>query len=83
MATGEGLTYMALICYAENPEDAINQFSNRFDPYFAIGASVDPGIKFDIPGGELLFSDALRQSMLKWHDKGYINFYSSIHVNFS
>lgn len=81
-ATGEGRTIQALITYAENEEDAIKQFGQAFDPYFAIGAEATEGvIKSEITS--YLFSEAVFDSVLKMEGKANIRLSAELHFNFS
>lgn len=57
-ATGEGVTIMAIIGYADNVEQAKALFTDKFGEYFAIGCETQEGI---VRNGvtEFLFSKTL------------------------
>ncbi len=57
-ATGEGVTYMAIIDYATTPEDIKQKFTERFGEYFTIGCEVGVGVVRN-PVTKFLFSEAL------------------------
>lgn len=86
-ATGEGLTYMVLVCLAEDANHAIKRFGEIFDNYFATGAEVYDGLRFDLPACKLLISDRMQESLTKIYNggnpTGNISFHASFHMNFS
>lgn len=43
-ASGEGRSLFARIAYAETASDAIGQFGDAFDPFFARGADAEEGV---------------------------------------
>ena len=88
-ATGEGHTYMVLYTTGCGPEDdlranAMATFKKIFGDYFAIGAEVQDGMVFDFPGSKLLIGDQLKATLEDWvKDAGSLEYYASLHVNFS
>jgi hypothetical protein len=61
IATGEGRTVMVLYTRAlgadDGIENALTQFKSNFGAYYAQGATVYSGLKFDCPGADLFVSD--------------------------
>lgn len=89
LATGEGVTYMALITrgYGQGKtraENAMNRFREIFGDYMAQGATVKPGLHLEFPGSKVLISDAMREKINDWNDNaGGLEWHSSLHLNFS
>jgi len=81
-ATGEGITYSAIITYAENETDAIRLFTEKFGEYFAIGCKASVGIVRNHVT-EFLFSPALLNKLDKHKTDGMINVYGEYHLNLS
>jgi hypothetical protein len=95
-ATGEGRTVMVLytkgypvgLDYDDPTKDgkywALESFKNQFGDWYAAGAEVHQDMVFDFPGSELLLSDKLKESLTNWEkNAGNLEYYASIHVNFS
>lgn len=80
-ATGEGQTYMVVITYANDEEAALGAFKTKFGDWFAIGAEVHEGLKFDFAGAELLISKAARKALQEWNGRVHLHFAASVHVN--
>jgi len=82
-ATGEGVTYMAIIDYATTPEEIKQKFTERFGEYFTIGCDVEVGIvRNDVT--QLLFSEALLVRLEKNDNEGVCGALSAsgeYHVN--
>lgn len=81
-ATGEGITYSAIITYAEDEEDAQRLFSEQFGEYLAIGCKASIGIVRNHVT-ELLFSPALLNKLDKHKSDGMINVYGEFYLNLS
>lgn len=86
-ATGEGITHMVLICIAEDGDGAIKEFTRVFGSYFAIGAEVYDGLRFDLPACKLLIGDTTRKALTKVYNDGQptgnMSFNATLHFNFS
>jgi hypothetical protein len=86
IATGEGRTIMVLYTRgfgeSEGMENALTRFKSIFGDYFAIGATVYSGMKFDFDNAEMFISKALKESLIKW-EKDYWNleYHFSLHIN--
>lgn len=78
-ATGEGETVMAIVLRAPDKEQALRTFIDRFDPYWARGATAEEGVAGDMITG-LLLPDTTRAALLsgavrEWY--AYLHFNSS------
>jgi hypothetical protein len=64
-------------------ELALEKFSKTFGAYYAIGATVYPGLHFDNPAAQLLIGPTLQDKLIAWEAKaGGFEYRSSMHVNF-
>jgi hypothetical protein len=80
--TGEGRTIQALITYADNQEEAIEKFSQTFDPFWARGAEAVEGI-LENEVTQYLFSPNCLKSVKEMEGKANIKLFSELHFNFS
>lgn len=81
-ATGEGLTYSAIITYAESEDDAKRLFTEKFGDYLAIGCIASMGIIRNHVT-EFLFSPALLSKLEKHATDAMINVYGEYYLNLS
>ena len=82
MATGEGRTMIAMICYADNEQDAIKKFAKEHGSYYAIGAEAMEGIVETPLVLQLITKDVLK--FAKENEfKASIIITNSLHYNFS
>ena len=85
-ATGEGTTFMVLYTRGfgegDGIDNAMNRFKEIFGDYYALGATVYSGMKYDIDKSKILITPWLRKSLEEW-EKEYWNleYYFSIHLN--
>jgi hypothetical protein len=85
-ATGEGRTQMILIGSYEDASKAKDRFKQIFDPYFAIGCTIEEGINID--GMEHMVPDYIinrfrENEDIKTSNRGYLEYYTSFHMNFA
>jgi hypothetical protein len=63
---------------------ALKQFKEKFGDWFASGATVYSGMIFDFDGSDLLLSSELKNQLQSWENTaGGLEYYASIHFNFS
>ena len=63
---------------------ALKQFAEKFGSYFARGATAKEGLHFDSGSARLLVSPELQAKLKDWEkNAGGLEYYSSMHVNFS
>jgi hypothetical protein len=90
-ATGEGRTQMILITRAYGPKDgatnALNRFKEIFGDYYAMGAEVKEGLMLNKSYIRELISTDTWRTLVKWTTNdvapGALEYFSSLHVNFS
>lgn len=84
--TGEGSTVMVLITKGYGPktpkENAMDEFSRIFGAYYAMGAEIHEGIKTDFLGSKLVIPEKTIEILQK-NDAGNMNYFASMHVNYS
>ena len=81
-ATGEGLSIMAQITYAENEQQALKQFEERFGNWYRQGAEATEGVVRNHIT-EFVFSKKTLDFCDKEQGNCNIDFYSSGHFNYS
>ncbi len=80
-ATGEGLTYMAIIGYASNTEEAKKLFSDQFHEYYVVGCKAEQGVVCN-EVTKLLFSETLLDNLEKHNEhSGALFAYGEFHLN--
>jgi len=79
-ATGEGVTYSAIIGYAKNAKGAKKLFANKFNEYLAIGCEAEEGV---VKNGitKFIFSDELLKAIKKAENKANLVAYGEYHEN--
>ena len=88
-ATGEGMTHMVMFTrgYGESPdrkENVRKSFANKFGGYYAMGVEIFDGINLNLDGIDLLLSEKMKAALDDWQkDAGGLEYFASIHVNFS
>jgi len=79
-ATGEGMTHMVVVSYAQDEEDIKKKFADHFSAYMAIGVEIHEGIVEQ----ELVLTGPILESLRRSEAKqGWIDYYAQLHVNFS
>lgn len=73
---------MARISYARDAEDARRQFGETFDPYYAQGCTVEPGVARN-EVTSLLWSATALEYFERLDPRGGIEANSSFHFNLS
>lgn len=81
-ATGEGMTNMVLVISAEDDQTALERFKTIFGDWLSIGAEVHDGLAFDKVRPALI-SQEVRLHLESQQGKAYIEYYCSLHLNFS
>jgi len=88
-ATGEGITHMVLFTKgygkdADRSKNAFETFERHFGAYYAQGAEITPGLRFEFNGAKLMISDELRAKLQQWAEQaGGLEYHATLHVNFS
>lgn len=80
-ATGEGITHMIWMGFAEDASKALKGFEKQFGSWYAQGAEVVQGFCFENRPARILISDATK-SLLTDPDC-YKSYHASVHVNYS
>ncbi len=81
-ATGEGRTISALITYAENEKNALNEFSKTFGDFFVLSATAEEGIvKNEVV--RMLFNDKLFKRLEETEGLGNAKLSAQYHFNFA
>lgn len=81
-ATGEGITYSAIIAYAEDEADAKRLFAKQFGEYLSIGCKATIGIVRNHVT-EFLFSPFLLDKLDQHNGNGNIKVHGEYHLNLS
>ncbi len=92
-ATGEGRTLMLLVTHAhghglqDGAVNALERFSSIFGSYYAQGAEVEEGLQLNKSWITWVVSGETRKNLMSWQDgdsaPGGLEYFSSLHVNFS
>lgn len=81
-AAGEGRAMMALICLSPDEAGARRQFGKAFDPFFAQGCTIEPGVARNQITQFLWSSEALVY-FEQLDNRGGIETRSTFHFNLS
>ncbi len=82
-ATGEGNSFMVLVTYAQNKEDAIAKFAEEFSSYMAIGAKVIEGVSADFYYSKYLISEVVLNALLECEGRAMVNYKAQYYENWS
>lgn len=80
-ATGEGVSYSAIITYAKSAKEAKKLYIEKFGDYLAIGCEVKKGVVCN-KVTSLLFSETLLDNLEKHNEhSGSLFAYGEFHLN--
>lgn len=79
-ATGEGISYSAIIGYAKSAKQAKKMYESRFGEYLAIGCEAKEGVVKNAIT-KFLFSDEVIKTLKKGEKKADLFAYAEYHEN--